>query len=60
MLHNDTDPQPWEVLSSSYLSRKPWLTLRQDCVRMPNGTLIEDYNVLEYPDWVNIGRVLTP
>jgi 8-oxo-dGTP pyrophosphatase MutT (NUDIX family) len=21
---------------------------------LPNGTIIEDYNVLEYPDWVNI------
>lgn len=48
------DPGPWSVLSSSYLSRKPWLTLRQDRVRLPNGTIIEDYNVLEYPDWVNI------
>ena len=48
------DPRPWSVLSSSYLSRKPWLTLRQDRVRLPNGTIIEDYNVLEYPDWVNI------
>ena len=41
------DPRPWSVLSSSYLSRKPWLTLRQDRVRLPNGTIIEDYNVLE-------------
>ena len=48
------DPGPWSVLSSSYLSRTPWLTLRQDRVRLPNGTIIEDYNVLEYPDWVNI------
>jgi 8-oxo-dGTP pyrophosphatase MutT (NUDIX family) len=57
--HDDPDPQPWDVLSSSYLSRKPWLTLRQDCVRLPNGALIEEYNVLEYPDWVNIIAVTT-
>jgi 8-oxo-dGTP pyrophosphatase MutT (NUDIX family) len=48
------DPRQWSVLSSSYLSRKPWLTVRQDRVRLPNGTIIGDYNVLEYPDWVNI------
>jgi 8-oxo-dGTP pyrophosphatase MutT (NUDIX family) len=48
------DPEVWTVLSSSYLSRKPWLTLRQDRVRLPNGAIVEDYNVLEYPDWVNI------
>jgi ADP-ribose pyrophosphatase len=57
--HDDTDPQPWEVLSSQYLSRKPWLTLRQDRVRLPNGSLIEEYNVLEYPDWVNIVAITT-
>jgi 8-oxo-dGTP pyrophosphatase MutT (NUDIX family) len=57
--HDDPDPEPWDVLSSNYLSRKPWLTLRQDRVRLPNGTLIEEYNVLEYPDWVNIVAVTT-
>jgi ADP-ribose pyrophosphatase len=41
------------------LSRKPWLTLRQDHVRLPNGTLIEDYNILEYPNWVNIVAITT-
>lgn len=59
MPYGDSDPQPWDVLSSDYMSRKPWLTLRQDCVRLPNGTLIEDYNILEYPDWVNIIAVTT-
>ena len=51
------DPKPWDVLDSVYLSRKPWLTLRQDRVRLPNGTIIEDYNVLEYPDWINVVAV---
>jgi len=53
------DPEPWNVLASTYLSRKPWLTLRQDRVRLSNGTVIEDYNVLEYPDWVNVVAVTT-
>jgi 8-oxo-dGTP pyrophosphatase MutT (NUDIX family) len=48
------DPELWTVLSSTYLSRKPWLTLRQDRGRLPNGTIIDDHNILEYPDWVNI------
>lgn len=51
------DPKPWDVLDSVYLSRKPWLTLRQDRVRLPNGTIIDDYNVLEYPDWINVVAV---
>ena len=53
------DPESWTVLSSSYLFRKPWLTLRQDRVRLPNGAIIEDYNVLEYPDWVNVVAITT-
>jgi len=51
-MHND--PKPWETLSSTYLSRKPWLTVRQDHVRLPGGSEIDEYFVLEYPDWVNV------
>ncbi|KAA8474648.1 ADP-ribose pyrophosphatase YjhB (NUDIX family) [Arcticibacter tournemirensis] len=43
----------WEKLSSRYLVKEKWATLRVDCCRMPDGTLIDDYYVLEYPDWVN-------
>ncbi|MBC8053978.1 MAG: NUDIX hydrolase [Sphingobacteriaceae bacterium] len=43
----------WEKLSSRYLVKEQWATLRVDTCRMPNGTLIEDYYVLEYPGWVN-------
>ena len=56
---DDPDPRPWDVLSSRYVSREPWLTLRQDRVRLPNGTLIDDYYVLEYPDWVNVLALTT-
>jgi len=44
----------WEVLSSEYLVRKPWCTLRSDHVRIPNGAEIPNYYVLEYPDWINV------
>lgn len=43
----------WEKLSSKYLVRKNWATLRVDTCRMPDGTIIPDYYVLEYPEWVN-------
>jgi 8-oxo-dGTP pyrophosphatase MutT (NUDIX family) len=43
----------WEKLSSKYIVRENWATLRVDSCRMPDGTLIPDYYVLEYPDWVN-------
>src|SRR5262249_58102479 len=51
------EPQAWEVLGSAYLSRKPWLTLRQDRVRLPGGAVIGEYFVLEYPAWVNVVAV---
>jgi 8-oxo-dGTP pyrophosphatase MutT (NUDIX family) len=43
----------WEKLSSKYLVKEQWATLRVDTCKMPNGTLIDDYYVLEYPGWVN-------
>ena len=43
----------WEKLSSKYIVRENWATLRVDSCKMPDGTLIPDYYVLEYPDWVN-------
>lgn len=45
----------WKVLASKYLfERKPWLTIREDKLEMPNGTTMEGYYVFEYPDWVNV------
>ncbi|MCI1640092.1 MAG: NUDIX hydrolase [Bacteroidales bacterium] len=44
----------WKVLKSEYLFKRPWLTVRQDCVKIPNGQINDEYYVIEYPDWVNI------
>lgn len=30
------------------------MTVRKDYVRMPSGVEMEDYYVLEYPDWINV------
>ena len=48
------DDKKWEILNSEYLIRRPWLTARRDCVRLPDGVVNEEYYVLEYPDWVNV------
>ena len=47
-------PEGWEVLSSEYMHREPWLTVRKDALKLANGHVIPDYYVLEYPDWVNV------
>lgn len=44
----------WKVLDSSYPFRCKWLTVRKDHVRMPSGHEMDDFYVLEYPDWVNV------
>lgn len=43
----------WKTLSQKYLIEKPWLTARVDKVQLPTGVIIDEYYVLEYPDWVN-------
>ncbi len=43
----------WNTLSSSYIHKGPWATLRTDRCEMPDGHIVEDYYVLEYPDWAN-------
>ena len=50
----NTEPKNWTVLSSKYLFERPWLTARQDHIRLPNGNENKEYYVLEYPDWVNV------
>jgi 8-oxo-dGTP pyrophosphatase MutT (NUDIX family) len=44
----------WRVLDSRYLFRRPWLTARQDKVQLPDGSVNDEYYVLEYPDWINV------
>ncbi len=46
-------PGKWKVLNSQYLHREPWLTVRKERLELPNGNIVPDYYVLEYPNWVN-------
>ncbi len=50
---------PWKVISSEYLHRAPWLTVRRECLELPDGRRIPEYFVLEYPEWVNVIAVDT-
>lgn len=44
----------WEILDSSYPFKSKWLTVRKDNVRLPSGYEIDDFYVLEYPNFVNV------
>ena len=43
----------WQRLSSKYLVKERWATLRVDTCDLQNGVIKDDYYVLEYPNWVN-------
>lgn len=44
----------WQIVGSERLIDNKWLKVRKDHVRMPTGIEMEDYYVLEYPDWVTV------
>lgn len=46
--------EKWKILSSEYISKAPWATLRRDTCELPDGRINDHYYVLEYPDWVNM------
>lgn len=43
----------WKVLSSKYIHKSAWATLRVDTCELPDGKIMDDYYVLEYANWVN-------
>ena len=44
----------WKRLSSRYLVENPWLKLRGDTCELPSGLQVEDYFVIEAPDWCHV------
>lgn len=42
----------WKTLTSTYLFKKDWLTVRADKCEKPDGKIIDPYYVYEFPDWV--------
>lgn len=49
----------WQRLSSRYLVKEQWATLRVDTCDLQNGVVKDDYFVLEYPNWVNAVALTT-
>ena len=53
IIFEGVDDMKWEVLDSKYHFKTPFGNLRKDTCRMSDGTIINDYYVNEYADWVN-------
>ena len=49
----------WKSLCSEYIIKRPWLTARRDKIELPDGRIIPEFYVLEYPDWVNVIAITT-
>ncbi len=49
----------WQILDSSYTFTCPWLKVRKDVVKLPNGVVVLDFYVTEAPDWVNVIAITT-
>ncbi len=42
----------WKILSSEYLFKDLWFTVRKDRCETPMGKIIDPYYVYEFPTWV--------
>jgi len=47
------DPLPWQVVSSEYVAKSEWFTVRKEHLRLPTGAEIREYWVSEYRPWVS-------
>ena len=44
----------WKTLMSKHLfENPPWLSIREDKLQSPAGTILDSYYIFEYPDWVH-------
>ena len=43
--------QPWQVKKRRYLLERPWIKLREDHVVLPGGAEMDEFHVVEYPNW---------
>ncbi|HEX6512794.1 MAG TPA: NUDIX hydrolase [Chloroflexota bacterium] len=47
-------PEKWQVLSSEEVFSSPWIKLRREAVRLPSGLELDDYYLVEQPDFVKV------
>lgn len=46
--------EKWKILSSEYMFRETWFTVRKDTCETADGKIISPYYVYELPTWVTI------
>ena len=43
--------QSWQVKKRRYLIERPWMKLREDHVVLPGGAEMDEFHIVEYPNW---------
>lgn len=43
----------WKTISSEYLFKDMWFTVRKDVCEKPDGKIVSPYYVYEFPSWVS-------
>src|SRR5690348_14842568 len=46
--------KPWQVLSSQRVLNTPYLKIRREEVKLPNGIILPDYYIIENRGWVGV------
>jgi 8-oxo-dGTP pyrophosphatase MutT (NUDIX family) len=46
--------KPWQVLHKRTLIERRWLSISEERVQLPNGTIIDEFHVLHAPDWTGV------
>lgn len=46
--------QPWKILSQRNILERRWLSISEERVELPNGTVIDEFHVLHTPDWASV------
>ena len=44
----------WTILNSEKIHDEPWFKVRREKVQLPSGPILEQYYVLDYPNWINV------
>jgi len=50
MLEEHNDHNRWKVLGRKTIHTSRWLNLHQDRVQLPDGSIIEEHHVVDYPN----------
>lgn len=49
-----TAPKPWQVMTETTLLDRRWLRLREQRVKLQNGHEIEQFHLIDGPDWAAV------